>query len=44
MNRFLTRPKTIDGLYRTYFQFANKFEFTSLLKNYVQNEEWKDKS
>ena len=31
-------------MYRNYFSFANKFQFTSLLRNYIQNEEWKDKS
>lgn len=31
-------------MYRRYFSFANRFEFTSLLRNYIQSEEWKDKS
>ena len=31
-------------MYKTYFSFANKFRFTDLLRNYIQNEEWKDKS
>lgn len=44
MNSLLTRPKTIQELYRNYFSFANKFQFTALLRNYIQNEEWKDKS
>lgn len=44
MNSLLTRPKTLQELYRTYFSFANRFEFTALLRNYIQCEEWKDKS
>ena len=44
INSVLTKPKTLQELYRTYFSFANKFEFTALLRNYIQNEEWKDKS
>ena len=44
MNSALTRPYSIEGLYKTYFSFANRFKFTDLLRNYIQNEEWKDKS
>jgi hypothetical protein len=40
----LTKPQSLQELYKTYFSFANKCQFTDLLRNYIQNEEWKDKS
>ena len=44
MDSTLTRPQSLSELYKTYFAFANNCQFTSLLRNYIQNEEWKDKS
>ena len=44
MNSKLTKPQSLQELYRTYFSFANRCNFTDLLRNYIQNEEWKDKS
>lgn len=44
MNLDLTRPQSPQELYKTYFSFASKFKFTDLMKNYIQSEEWRDKS
>ena len=44
MNSKLTKPQSLQELYRTYFSFANRCKFTDLLRNYIQNEEWKDTS
>ena len=44
MNSELTRQQSPQELYKRYFSFARKFEFTDVLKNYVQNEQWKDTS
>ena len=44
MNPVLTKAKSLQEIQRIYSAAASECRFTDLMRNYIQNEEWKDTS